>query len=71
MDMDGATCTSCVYTIERVGSKLKGVYECYVDRDSSQIQLVYDGESETLDRVTELVRKIGYTAVVNTANLDA
>ena len=71
LDVDGATCTSCVYTIEHVGSKLKGVYECYVDRETSQIQLTYNGEEETLNHIIELVDKIGYTAVVNTPDIDA
>ena len=71
MDMDGANCTSCVYTIEHVGAKLKGVYEVAVDRSTSQILLVYDGQTDTLDRVKELVKKIGYNAEVNTANIDA
>ena len=70
LDVDGATCTSCVYTIEHVGAKLKGVYECYVDRSTSQIQLTYDGQDDTLNRIVELVDKIGYTAVVNTKNID-
>lgn len=70
LDVDGATCSSCVYTIEHVGAKLKGVYDCYVDRNTSQIQLTYDGSQETLDRIVELVDKIGYTAVVNVPDVD-
>ncbi|KGE72425.1 hypothetical protein DC28_07130 [Spirochaeta lutea] len=68
LDVDGATCTSCVYTIEHVGSKLKGVHECFVDRNTSQIQLDYDGNPETLERIIELVDRIGYTAVINQAD---
>lgn len=69
LDVDGATCTSCVYTIEHVGRKMKGVKECYVDRNTSQIQLEYDGNQSTLDDIIQLVDKIGYTAVVNQADL--
>lgn len=69
MDVDGATCTSCVYTIEHVGSKLEGVYQCEVNRKTSQIELLYDGNPETLDRVKELVSRIGYTAEVNSARV--
>ena len=71
IDVDGATCTSCVYTIEHVGKKLKGVNDCYVDRNTSQIQLSYDGRDETLDEIVHLVDRIGYNAVVNQKDLDA
>ena len=69
IDISGANCTSCVYTIEHVGRKFAGVKECYVDRNSSQIQLEYDGRQETLDEIVNLVDKIGYSAVVNQSDL--
>jgi copper chaperone CopZ len=69
IDVDGATCTSCVYTIEHVGNKLNGVVDCYVDRNTSQIQLEYDGRDETIEEIVKLVDKIGYTAVLNTKDI--
>ncbi len=71
IDVDGATCTSCVYTIEHVAGKMKGVSQIFVDRNTSQIQLEYDGRRETLDEIVKLVDKIGYTAVVNQADIEA
>lgn len=70
IDVDGATCTSCVYTIEHVGAKLEGVVDCYVDRNTSQIQLEYDGKDETIDSIVKLVDKIGYTAVLNSKDIE-
>jgi copper chaperone CopZ len=69
IDVDGATCTSCVYTIEHVGNKLGGVVDCYVDRNTSQIQLEYDGRDETIEEIVKLVDKIGYNAVLNTKDI--
>lgn len=70
IDITGANCTSCVYTIEHVGQKFAGVKECYVDRSRSQIQLVYDGRQETLDAIVQLVDKIGYSAAINQVATD-
>jgi copper chaperone CopZ len=70
IDVDGATCTSCVYTIEHVGNKLNGVVDCYVDRNTSQIQLEYDGNDKTIDEIVKLVDKIGYTAVLNSKDIE-
>ncbi len=70
IDVDGATCTSCVYTIEHVGAKINGVVDCYVDRNTSQIQLEYDGRDETIDEIVKLVDKIGYSAVLNSKDVD-
>ena len=71
IDITGANCTSCVYTIEHVGRKFAGVRECYVDRNTAQIQLEYDGRQQTLDEIVRLVDKIGYVAKVNRADMDS
>ncbi|MGI9256508.1 MAG: cation transporter [Salinispira sp.] len=70
INITGANCTSCVYTIEHVGRKLSGVRECYVDRNTSQIQLEYDGRRETIDSIIQLVDKIGYSAVIDTETFE-
>ncbi len=70
INITGANCTSCVYTIEHVGRKFSGVRECYVDRNTSQIQLEYDGRRETIDSIIQLVDKIGYSAVIDTETFE-
>ncbi|AFG37234.1 cation transporter [Spirochaeta africana] len=62
LDVDGATCTSCVYTIEHVGKRIKGVNDVYVDRASHQIQLDYDGNPDTVEKLITVVQRIGYNA---------
>lgn len=63
-DLEGATCMSCVYTIEHVGRKLKGVRDVCVDVATKKIHVEYDGSSDTLDRIAEIVEKIGYRATL-------
>ena len=62
LDVDGATCTSCVYTIEHVGKRIHGVHDVYVDRAAQQIQLDYDGNPETVEKLITIVQRIGYNA---------
>lgn len=67
LDLIGATCTSCAITIEHVGRKIDGISDIYVDRGTSTIQIEYDGNHEALDKVCDLVDRIGYEAKVKAA----
>lgn len=67
LDLIGATCTSCAITIEHVGKKVNGISDIFVDRATSTIQIEYDGNRESLDRICELVDKIGYEAKIKIA----
>ena len=62
LDLEGATCTSCSIAIEHYGRRLAGVTEIYVDRGTSTIQLEYDGNGQTIEKIVDLVDRLGYAA---------
>lgn len=64
LDLEGATCTSCSIAIEHFGNRLDGVQEIYVDRGTSTINLEYSGDQEILDKLCNLVERLGYHARV-------
>ena len=67
LNLIGATCTSCAITIEHVGKKMDGISDIFVDRATSTIQVEYDGNREVLDRICDLVHRIGYEANIQAA----
>lgn len=67
LNLIGATCTSCAITIEHVGKKMEGVSDIFIDRATSTIQVAYDGNREVLERICDLVDRIGYEANVQAA----
>lgn len=62
MELIGATCTSCSIGIEHMGRRIKGVEEIYVDRQTSEIHMAFDGNQDTVDKIINFVRAIGYDA---------
>ena len=64
LDTTGATCSNCSRALEHVGPKIEGVVSLHVDRESSAIELAYDGRPATVEAVINLVGKLGYDAVV-------
>ena len=64
LHISGAHCGSCVYAIEHVGRKLPGVEEVRVDVNSEKITVEYDGDSIVLDRICDLVVRIGHESKV-------
>lgn len=66
LDLEGATCTSCSIAIEHFGKRLDGVNDIYVDRGTSTINLEYSGDQEILDKLCNLVERLGYSASVRT-----
>ena len=66
LDLEGATCTSCIITIEHLGRRMDGVSDVYVDRGTNTIQVEYDGNQDSLTKLCELVDKIGYHADTRT-----
>ena len=67
LDLEGAKCTSCAITIEHVGRKIAGISDIFVDRGTSTIQIEYDGNREALEKVCDLVDRIGYSAAIRVA----
>ena len=64
LHLEGANCPSCVYTIEHMGRKVEGVDEVYVDVNSGEIQVNYQGNPGTLERISQIVKTLGYQASI-------
>lgn len=67
LDVNGATCPSCAYTIERAGRKVPGVGEVRVDVNAHEILVDYDGTPEALSGIQAVVSRLGYQAAVRSA----
>jgi copper chaperone CopZ len=67
LDLEGANCTSCSIAIEHFAKRLDGVSDVYVDRGTSTINLEYSGDQEILDKICNLVDRLGYHATVRMA----
>jgi len=59
MDLVGATCTSCVFGIEHMGRRIKGVEDIEVDRTNGEIRLEFDGNPATVEKIVQFVEAIG------------
>ena len=68
LKLDGAHCASCTYTIEHIGRKIKGIDEVRVHSAEQRIDVDYQGSSEVLDKITDIVETIGYEAYVVTVD---
>ena len=64
MDLKGANCASCVYTIEHLGRKIKGIEDILVDPVRHEIRINYDGNPESLEKITDIIHRLGYSAAV-------
>jgi copper chaperone CopZ len=64
LDVNGANCASCVYAIEHLGRKVEGVSDIRVEPSSREIHVRYAGNPGSLERIAELVRRLGYDAKV-------
>jgi cation transport ATPase len=67
LDLQGASCASCIFAIEHAGRKIKGVKDIKVDSLRSKIVINLDekendNQTEITDRVIKIVRTIGYDA---------
>mgnify|MGYP000543854975 CR=1 FL=1 len=62
LDLEGAHCASCAYAIEHLGRKVKGVAEISVDSASRQIRVTHEGDSAVLEKIIEIVERLGYRA---------
>ena len=64
LDITGATCSSCAYTIEHAGRKIQGVEKIFVDVNAKEVHVSYDGNRESLEKVAQIVHTLGYDATV-------
>ena len=60
LDVTGANCASCVYAIEHLGRKIQGVSDVQVDAGRQEIRVQYSGNPGSLERIAEVVRRLGY-----------
>jgi copper chaperone CopZ len=64
LDVRGANCPSCVFTIEKLGRRIAGVFDVRVDVARHEIRVDYDGAPDTLERIAGIVGRLGYQATV-------
>ncbi len=64
LTLEGAKCTSCVYTIEHAGRKVQGVGDVAVDVNKGEISVLYGGNAGSLERIKEIVHRLGYSAEI-------
>jgi copper chaperone CopZ len=71
LDVNGASCPSCAYTIERAGRRVAGVHDVRVDVNAHEIRVEYDGSPEALTGVQAIVARLGYQASVKSSGTPA
>jgi copper chaperone CopZ len=64
LDVDGAHCGSCAYSIEHLGRKVQGIDDIRVISDRGEIHVKYGGNPGSLERIVEIVKLIGYHASI-------
>ncbi len=67
LDVRGANCPSCLFTIEKLGRKMPGVSADRVDLVRAGIRVAYDGAPGTLESIAEIVSRLGYPAAGRTS----
>jgi Cu+-exporting ATPase len=67
LDVDGAHCPACAFTIEKLGRRVPGVSEVRVDVARHEIRVDFDGNPGTLERIAAIVGNLGYSATVREA----
>ncbi|HDQ15199.1 MAG TPA: heavy-metal-associated domain-containing protein [Sediminispirochaeta sp.] len=69
LDLQGAHCASCAYSIERIGRKMNGVSDVRVDTSASRVEVSFadsdeDQQRSSLEKIIQVVRRLGYDAAV-------
>ncbi len=59
----GMTCASCVGTIEKALSKLKGVHEVSVNLSSEKARIIYDPALLGIADIRKVIEGVGYTFI--------
>ena len=59
----GVSCASCVKNIETVLNKTEGVVDASVNFASEKVTIEYDDEIISMDKVTDIVKSIGYELI--------
>ena len=64
LKLEGANCASCVFTIEHAGRKVQGIGDVAVDVNKGEISVTYGGNAGSLEKIKEIVHKLGYDAEI-------
>ncbi len=74
LKIGGMTCAACSARVERVVKKLEGVQNVSVNLATEKASVIFDAQSVTLQGITAVIEKAGYTAAeevkANTADKD-
>lgn len=62
LELNGATCASCVYAIEHLGRKVDGITDIEVNAALKEIRVAYRGNPGSLERIAQIVHRLGYEA---------
>jgi copper chaperone CopZ len=64
IDVDGAHCASCAFTIEHLGRKVDGVKDIRVVTGNGEIHVSFEGNPGSLERIVQIVKHLGYEASI-------
>jgi copper chaperone CopZ len=64
LDLQGAHCASCAFTIEHLGKKVQGIRNVRVVSAKGEIHVHYEGNPGSLEKIVEIVRTLGYNASI-------
>jgi len=64
IDVDGAHCASCAFTIEHLGRKVDGVKDIRVVTGNGEIHVSFEGNTGSLERIVQIVKHLGYEASI-------
>lgn len=64
LELEGAHCASCAYTIEHLGRKVEGVRDIRVITATGEAHVEYEGNPGSLETIVEIVKRIGYGASI-------
>ena len=62
MNIGGMHCGACATGIQMIVSGMDGVSSAFVDYEGKKANFEFDENQVTLDKITEEISKLGYTA---------
>src|SRR3989344_4149834 len=69
LDIIGMHCTSCANTIEKSLNKAKGIIKVSVNFATEKAAIDYDEKKTNVDEVKKIIKKIGYTAIDSSSEI--
>jgi copper chaperone CopZ len=70
LDLEGAHCASCAYTIEHLGRKVDGVRDIRVVTATGEAHVDYEGNPGSLEKIVDIVKHIGYEASIRWESIE-